>query len=276
MAPYDRPPAMPSKPTPDDQEAQAITRLVDDPRAGGEHPEAGAGAAWADKPEIRRQVESERRVATALRTGGPAPPDRLVRAVETQVRDRYGVPSQGSGRSGRSARASWRPAVAVAGLAAVCAAVVIGIVGVGGGGNGPSIPAAAALAFAPSTASAPAARSAKLLDVSYGGVTYPNYAKFSVPPTGERTDRVGGRPALTVFYRLPSGTRLSYTVFSGDAVPLPHDARAVRFDGVPLHVFTTSSGLSVVTLVRYGRTCVLAARTKPDVVLSLAAAPVLA
>jgi hypothetical protein len=34
--------------------------------------------------------------------------------------------------------------------------------------------------------------------------------------------------------------------------------------------------LSVVTLVRYGRTCVLAARVKPDVVLGLAAAPVLA
>jgi len=264
---------MPSEPTPDDQEAQAITRLVDDPSLEAEG--AGAGA-LADQPEVRRQVESERRVATALRTSGPAPPDRLVRAVEAKVRERYGAPAQGAGRSGRLSRVSWRPALAVAGIAAVCAAVVIGIGGVGGGGSGPSIPAAAALAFARSTAPAPGARSAKLLDASYGGVTYPNYAKFSVPPTGERTDHIGGRPALTVFYRLPNGTPLSYTVFSGKAVPLPRDARAVRFEGVPLHVFKTSSGLSVVTLVRYGRTCVLAARTKPDVVLSLAAAPVLA
>jgi hypothetical protein len=45
---------------------------------------------------------------------------------------------------------------------------------------------------------------------------------------------------------------------------------------VPLRLFRTSSGLSVVTLVRHGRTCVLAARTSPDVVLGLAAAPVLA
>jgi hypothetical protein len=270
---------MPSKPTPDDLEAQAITRLVDGPRSDAEQGGAGAGTgagASAVNPEIRRQVESERRVAAALRTGGPAPPDRLVRAVEARVRERYGSPAQAPARSGRLSGASWRPAVAVAGLAAVCAAVVIGLVGVVGGGGGPSIPAAAALAFARSTAPAPAARSAKLLDASYGGVTYPNYAKFSVPPTGERTDRIGGRPALTVFYRLPSGKPLSYTVFSGNAVPLPRDARAVRFDGVPLHVFRTSSGLSVVTLVRYGRTCVLAARTNPDVVLSLAAAPVLA
>ena len=152
---------------------------------------------------------------------------------------------------------------------------MIGVAGTGGS-SGPSIPAAAALAFAPSTGPAPAAQTAKLLDVSYGGVTYPNYARFSVPPTGTRTDRIGGRPALTVFYRLPNGTRLSYTVFSGNAVALPHDARAVRYEGVPLREFSTSSGLSVVTLVRYGRTCVLAAHVKPDVVLGLAAAPVLA
>lgn len=229
---------MASKPTPDDHEAQAITRLVDNPRGEAHQAEA---------------------VSRAFK-----------------IRERYGEPAHRSGRSGRAARSSCRPAVAVAWLAAVCAAVVVGIVAVGGGGSGPSIRAAAALAFAPSTGPAPPARSPKLLDASYGGVTYPNYAKFSVPPTGERTDRVDGRPALTVFYRLPNGTRLSYTVFSGTAVPLPRDARAVRFEGVPLHMFTTSSGLSVVTLARYGRTCVLAARAKPDVVLSLAAAPVLA
>lgn len=254
---------MPSKPTPEEQEAQAITRLVDDPRLE------------ADQPEVRRQVESQRRVSQALRTGGPSPSDQLVRTIETKVQERYGAPAKASRQPGSRSRASWRPAVAVAGLAAVCAAIVIGVVGLSGGGSGPSIPAAAELAFAPSTGPTPAARTARLLDVSFGGVTYPNYAKFSVPPTGSRTDRIGGRPALTVFYHLPSGTRLSYTVFSGAAVPLPRDARAVTFEGVPLRLFSTSSGLSVVTLVRYGRTCVLAARTKPDVVLSLAAAPVL-
>ena len=107
-----------------------------------------------------------------------------------------------------------------------------------------------------------------------------------VPPPGElifqdqargieqRTDRIGGRPALTVFYRLRDGTRLSYTVFSGRPVPRPAFARSVVYQGVPLHVFRTRNGLSVVTLVRFGRTCVLAARTPPSVVLGLAAAPV--
>jgi hypothetical protein len=240
----------------EDQEAAAITRLVDDP------------SAEADRPEIRRQVAAERRVAVELRAGGPTPPDRLITSVEAKRHQAYG--SKPARR-----RNTWLPVAAAAGLAAVIAAVVIVAVGNGGGSKGPSIPAAAQLAFAPSTGGAPATKSASFLDVSYGGVTYPNYHKFSVPPTGMRTDRIGGRPALTVFYRLPDGTPLSYTVFSGKAVPLPKDTKSVTYEGVPLKTFTTSSGLSVVTLVRHGRTCVLAAKTKPNVVLGLAAAPVL-
>ena len=239
----------------EDQEAAAITRLVDDP------------SAEADRPEIRRQVAAERRVAEELRAGGPTPPDRLITSVEAKRHQAYG-----SKQARR--RNTWLPVAAAAGLAVVAAVVVIAAVG-GGGSKGPSIPAAAQLAFAPSTGGAPATKSASFLDVSYGGVTYPNYHKFSVPPTGTRTDRIGGRPALTVFYRLPDGTPLSYTVFSGKAVPLPKDTKSVTYEGVPLKTFTTSSGLSVVTLVRHGRTCVLAAKTKPNVVLGLAAAPVL-
>ena len=253
----------------DEQEAETITRLVDQPEA-----QASEADAWADRPEIRQQIVSQRRVARALRAGGPEVPDRLLSSVEAKVREAYG-PSAGRPARGWFASGSgWRPAVAVGGLAVVCAAIVLAVAGVGGGG--PSIPKAASLAFAPSTGPAPAVKSPTYLDAYYEGVTFPNYAKFSVPPTGTRTDHIGGRPALTVFYRLPDGTPLSYTVFSGEPVPRPSSAKSVVFQGVPLHVFTTSSGLSVVTLVRHGRTCVLAARTKPDVVLALAAAPVLA
>jgi hypothetical protein len=256
----------------EEHEARAITRLVDAPGA-----DAGTAEErdWAARPEVRRQVESERRVAHELRAGGPPVSDRLVHSVQNKVRERYGADADQPKRRRLTSGPSWRPAVAIAGIVAICAAVVIGVVGLGGSSS-PTIPAAAGLAFAPSTGPAPAARTARLLDVSYGGVTYPNYAKFSVPPTGTRTDRIGGRPALTVFYRLRDGTRLSYTVFSGKAVALPSDAHTVTFEGVPLREFSTPSGLSVVTLVRFGRTCVLAARARPDVVLGLAAAPVLA
>jgi hypothetical protein len=259
--------------SPEDKEAQAMTRLVDEPATGVAPARAGD---WADRPEIRRLLAAQRRVADELRTGGPAVPDGLVQSIDAKVREAYGSAPSRPRRSRLASGSAWRPAIVVGGLAALCAAIVIAVAGVGGGSSGPSIPAAANLAFAPSTGPAPAVKSARFIDASYGGVTYPNYAKFSVPPSGVRTDRIGGRPALTVFYRLPNGTPLSYTVFAGKPVPLPSDAKSVVFDGVPLKVFRTPSGLSVVTLVRHGRTCVLAAKTPPNVVLGLAAAPVLA
>ena len=257
--------------TPEEKEGQAITRLVDEPATGTQPAQSGE---WADRPEIRRQVARQRRVADELRSGGPAVPDQLVRNIDAKVREAYGSAAPRPRRTRLASGSAWRPAIAVGGLAVVCAAIVIAVAG--GGSSGPSIPAAAALAFAPSTGPAPGVKSAQYIDAAYGGVTYPNYAKFSVPPTGVRTDRIGGRPALTVYYRLPDGTPLSYTVFAGKAVPLPPGVKDVRFEGVPLRYFRTSSGLSVVTLVRHGRTCVLAAKTSPDKVLALAAAPVLA
>jgi hypothetical protein len=255
----------------EDKEAAAITRLVDDEPQGPTSSDAGTKA---DRPELSRQIDSERGVARELRAGGPEPPDRLISAIEAKVREAYGPRPARPRRRWLTGGAGWRPAIAAGALAAVCAAIVVLAVG-GGGGTGPNIPAAANLAFAPSTGPAPAARSATLLDASYGGVTYPNYVRFAVSASGTRTDRIGGRPALTVFYHVPGGIRLSYTVFSGRAVPLPASARTVVYEGVPLKTFTTSSGLSVVTLVRYGRTCVLAAKTEATTVLALAAAPVL-
>jgi hypothetical protein len=241
----------------DERDAREITRLVD----------AGASGEEVRDPEVQRAVESQRHVAQSLRAGGPALPAHLDASIRARVEKAYGP------RPRRAGPAAWRPALALA-AAAACAALVLVVVGIGGGAPAPSIPAAARLADAPATASAPAVSSSRYLDVSYGGVTYPNYARFAVVASGQRTDRIGGRPALTVFYRLRDGTRLSYTVFSGRAVPRPASARAVVYQGVPLHVFRTSNGLSVVTLVRHGRTCVLAARTAPSVVLGLAAAPV--
>ena len=142
-----------------------------------------------------------------------------------------------------------------------------------GGTAGPSITGAARLAYVSPTSPAPAAASATLLDVSYGGVTYPNYERqFGASPIGQLHGRIGGRPALTVFYRLSNGARLSYTVLSGKPISPPGAARVVGYDGVRLRVFNTDS-LAVVTLVRHGRTCVLAAPTTQDIVLALAKAP---
>ena len=143
--------------------------------------------------------------------------------------------------------------------------------------SGHSITTAASLAYAPATAPPVPAKSAKLLDVSYGGITYPNYAsQFGATPAGQRIDRIDGREVLTVYYRLRDGVRLSYSIFNGAPVSLPKSTQTVHVDGVPLHVFTTASGLQVVTLVRNGRTCVLAVPAAHDGVVPYAAWPLTA
>jgi hypothetical protein len=225
----------------------------------------------ADNPSPEEQAH--RRVAEALRSGGPAPAPEFVAAIRERVHEAYG-PTRARRETPRRRTRGWRPALTLPGLAAVCAAVVVLVIGVGGSNGSPSIAAAARLALAPSTGPAPTVRNARLLDVSYAGVTYPSYAGLHVPATGVRSDRIGGRPALTVFYRLRNGARMSYTVFSGTPVGLPRDARRVVFQGVPLTTFSARPGLAVVTLVRFGRTCVLAGPTTRDVLLALAAAPV--
>jgi hypothetical protein len=259
-------------PQSEDQKAQAITRLVDDSLSDTERP---AVEAWASQnPDVTRQVAAQRTVARGLRSAAPDVPERLIGAVHARVEASESRPSRRRAPGWLGSISPGRLALAGAAVVAVCAAAIVLALGIGGS-TSPSIPGAARLAYAPATGSAPAAVNAHLLDVSYHGVQYPNYEReFAAVPTGTRSDRVGGRPALTVFYRLSDGSRLSYTVFSGKPIPLPSGTTTVLYRGVQLHVLpTTGSGLAVVTLVRFGRTCVLAAPTTGDAVVALAEAP---
>ena len=263
---------MESKPSSDERAGQAITRLIDGALSKAER--EGVEVWAAANPDVMRQVHAQRRVAQAFATAGPATPAGLLEAID----QRFAAAGRDRTRPDRAVRAPrltqrrWIPSVAVAALAAAAVAVVA--VGAGGSGVKPSVDAAAKLAFVQATGPAPSVATARFLDVSYRGVTFPNYASLDAVATGELTGRVGGRPADTVFYHLRNGARLSYTVFSGRPVPLPAAARLVRYDGVGLRVYRMRDGLSVVTLVRSDRTCVLAARTVEDVVLGLAAEPV--
>jgi hypothetical protein len=260
--------SQPFTPNSDEDEAQAITRLVDGSAGDAERESLEQ---WAsERPDVQRRIAQQRRVVSDLGTGGPDVPGPLVERVLARVDESYGGGSvRGPARRGRP-MAGWRVAIPVAAVAAL--ALVLVVVFAGGGSSGPSVNSAAQLAYEPATSPAPAAQSARLLDVSYGGVTFPNYEReFRAVPTGQLRNRIGGRPALTVFYRLSNGARLSYTVFSGKPVP-PPASRVVPYDGVALRVYKTGK-LAVVTLVRHGRTCVLAAPTGQDIVLGLAQAP---
>ncbi len=263
---------MPFAPRSDEDVARAITRLVD---AGPDDSGRAELEAWAsERPDVLREVAAQRNVVEQIANSGPQAPASLIDAIEEKVRT--GGPARAPKPTSRRRSFGWRPLGAVGALAIAAVAVVVVLVVSGSGAGAPSVSAAARLAYAPATEPAPAASTAHLLDVSYAGVTYPNYARLGTVATGQRSDRIGGRPTLTVFYRLPDGARMSYTVFSGRPVGFPARAKTVTFEGVPLRTYSTPSGLAVVTLVRFGRTCVLAAPTRQDAVLALAAAPILA
>src|SRR5215207_4382883 len=73
----------------------------------------------------------------------------------------------------------------------------------------------------------------------------------------ERTDRLDGRLARTVFYR-QGGKRIAYTIVSGPGIRAPEGSHLTRRNGVDLHSFD-AGGRRVVTWWRVGRTCVLSA-----------------
>jgi hypothetical protein len=251
-----------------DKAGRDVTRLVDDKIDARERP---AIEAWlADHPEVRREVMLQRSAARGLRFGGPQAPESLIVAIERCMSHRRRW--QTLGRTPPRTR----QISAVAALATV--ALVAGVLAISlaqpGAHRAPTVGLAAKLVFAPATDPAPAARSSRLLDVAYSGITFPNYAgQFDVVSTGRRIDRLAGRPALTVFYRLRDGARLSYTVYSGAPVALREARKTVVFRGVALRVAAVDSRLSVVTLVRHGHTCVLAAPAAAGVLLALAEAP---
>lgn len=161
-------------------------------------------------------------------------------------------------------------------------ALLIGAVGVGvwrlaagTAQTSPSVVQIANLAFRAPTSPGPPPNSADptLLREQFGGVTFPDYQRrFGVKASGQRRDVTGGRTVQTVYYRLGHTPPISYSVVSGSSLTIPPSAREVTVAGVRIHSYTRD-GLSFVTLVRHGRTCVLAGRVPTRTLVALAAAP---
>jgi hypothetical protein len=167
-----------------------------------------------------------------------------------------------------------RPAIGITALVAVVAIIAVAVVVITRG-PGPSLGAAARLGLKRPTGPAPSAAGPLYLNLSFSGVTFPNYERMNAVATGQIRNTIGGRAAVTVLYRLKGGQRISYTVLSGDPVKPPLASQRAYFQGVGMRIFRTA-GLTVATLVRHGRTTVLAGSGPEDTVLGFAAEPVLA
>ena len=159
-------------------------------------------------------------------------------------------------------------------LAAATATALVAVVAVlfgSGDATGPSVAEAARVALAPARGSAPAVRpGASTLTASIDGVSYPYWADSTGwRAVGARRDVLHGRTIRTVFYARGS-RRIGYTIAAG--TPLAVDGgRSVTRDGVRMRVLR-SGDAAIVTWLRSGHTCILAARgVDPEVLVGLAA-----
>lgn len=158
---------------------------------------------------------------------------------------------------------SWRGQLRILGPAALgVAALIVTVVAIAisGGGRAPSVPTVALLSLRGHIGAAPAQATddPRLLDLAVDGVAFPYWDRaFGWEASGRRRDRVGGRDAVTVFYRGRSGAEIGYSIVSGDALEEP-DGRVVQRRGVRF-VVADDGARQIVTWRRDGHTCVISA-----------------
>jgi anti-sigma factor RsiW len=202
-------------------------------------------------PELADALLDQHDALIAIRaTGDQAAPDGLRAAVAVMAAD-----AQARERRRAAPRFFARPRTVALGssVAALAAAAAVLL---SAGASGPSVAEAAQVALAAPRAPAPAVKSdEKTLDAAVDGVAYPYWADASGwRAVGSRTDAVGGRSVRTVFYQDPDGRRIGYAIAAGS--PLP-GAAGTRVNGFTV---VRSGDTAVVTWLRGGHTCILAAR----------------
>jgi len=124
--------------------------------------------------------------------------------------------------------------------------------------GGPSVSQAASLALRGATLPAPSPRAYQAdfaLNKDVQEVYFPNWShRFGWRPAGQRSDSIGGRRAVTVFYTR-NGRQIAYTIVTAPALKLPN-ASAYQFRGTEFQSFAIGER-QVVTWRRAGHTCVL-------------------
>jgi hypothetical protein len=97
------------------------------------------------------------------------------------------------------------------------------------------------------------------LRASVDGVTFPTWSdRYPWIPSGQRTDTISGRRAVTVFYDTPRGVRLGYTIVAGRQLAWPGGSRRVISHGVEVHVLRRADRI-VATWREHGHQCVISA-----------------
>ncbi len=238
---------------------EEIAALADDSLAGERREELEAHVAAST--ELQGRLDEQRRALALVETASAE--------VEAPAGLRARVEAE---RRPRPARVRARPVALAAGFAVAAAVAVALVLTLPREVGGPDFADAATLGDRPPTGAAPQplAGEPKLLDQALERVPFPNWAaKFGWRATGVRTDRVGGRDAVTVFYE-KNGRRIAYTIVSGKPLEVPAGAVPARREGVDLHALVLG-GRQVVTWERLGYTCILSGDLDRPTLLKLAA-----
>ena len=111
----------------------------------------------------------------------------------------------------------------------------------------------------------PAAGQRGALDVSIGGISFPDWARTpygSWRAIGWRSDKISGNPALTVYY-VGDGREVAYTIVGGTKIPGPKSTVVQLKPGGPA-LRTATIGGRIVTTWRVGdNTCIVSAVSVP-------------
>jgi hypothetical protein len=164
-------------------------------------------------------------------------------------------------RDGAPIRIAARPrtaALALGGGLATFAAALAVLAG-GGGPAGPSIAEAAQAALSPAMRGAPAVQPGTLkLKASIDGIAYPYWEDSAGwDAVGTRRDEVSGRRVMTVIYADDHGHKIGYAIASG--APLSAGGGHVVEQGDARLRVLSHNGATIVTWLRDGHTCILAA-----------------
>jgi hypothetical protein len=207
-------------------------------------------------PRTRRALERQRRIAGALRGGGPAAPPTLAPKLAEKTA-RLSRP-----RRRGSTQAAWSVKLIAATVAVLAVVGVVASVIMGSSG-GTTRPTAAQIA-AVWTLPAGGRRVSTdpdhptQLDISYHGIVFPNFHdREGWHPAGARYDRIRGLMTATVFYQT-GRRRAAYTIVPAAGLPVPAHASHLRVAGLALREFRNGDRW-IVTFERNGNTCVLTA-----------------
>jgi hypothetical protein len=203
----------------------------------------------AASPELTALYERERRVVELMQEANSS--IRAPAALRARIEA-----SRPSRKVRARRRISYGGAIA-AGLAAVVLALVLALPG--GTPGAPSVSQAAGLAILGPVAVAPGPDGGTpgRLDKKVEGLYFPDWTqRLHWRASGQRTDRIDGRVAVTVYYTW-GGKKVAYTIVSAPALKAPA-AEVTTMQGVEYRTLKLN-GRTVVTWQRNGHTCVLSA-----------------